>query len=170
MPDFEVQLRLIDAAASSEQRHRLTLLHPLARFHQDRREVAVQAEEAIAVLDHQEQPEPRQPIGVGDASVRDGAHRAALRGRYAQSAARAPQLIPGTEAFHHLAPHRPRKRPSALAEGGPGHEAGRIGENVHQAIEQGAKLSGFPVQGMGSGLGELPRSPQRSTALLLLLS
>lgn len=135
-PDFEVQLRLIDAAASPEQRHRLTLLHPLARFHQDRREVAVQAEEAIAVLDHQEQSESRQPIGEGDASVSHGAHRAALGGRYTESAARAPQLIPGPEAFHHLAPYRPGSAPRRSANEAP---AMKRGESAKTSIRRSSK-------------------------------
>ena len=81
MTDCKVEHGLVPTAAVATQGDDLAAGYPLAGFLQKRLVVAIDRHVALSVIDHQEQPEPTQPIGVDHPPVMHGAHLFALSRR-----------------------------------------------------------------------------------------
>ncbi|MDW8480060.1 MAG: hypothetical protein RML12_10085 [Xanthomonadales bacterium] len=72
--------------------------------------MAVETEEALAVIEHDQHAETREPVGEGGAAVGDGPHRAARRRGDEETADATPGSLLGAEAAQHLPFDRPGER------------------------------------------------------------
>src|SRR6478672_4776550 len=76
--DLEIERGTCLTARVADLCDRLAGRDGVAGLLQKRLVVSVETHVAVAMIEHEQQPEPRQPVGVRDAAAIDRAHRRAL--------------------------------------------------------------------------------------------
>src|SRR5690606_17401326 len=117
--DLEVDARLAHAAVTSGGSESLATVHPVTLVLHQGLVVGVEAEIAIAVVDHHQQAGAAQPVGEYHAPRVHGAYRSAFLGlQYHSLTMQVAVAVGRSKPVQRLALYRPGQAAASLGEGG----------------------------------------------------